>query len=165
MKAIWTLALSVVLLAGCGTSPVGSNVTATGSKVEANGLFTRFNEADYKQQIAVKEIRQYVDNNELNQANAGKKFVVSGDLGYSVGDMQLVDANDVTLTLSGEGGSYAYIHRERFMFRSAAESFIKKVGGDLKGQSTVYFTLKTGNLNTRVHVDAIKRPDGQLVKF
>lgn len=164
MKAVWTLALSVVLLAGCGTSPVGTKA-ATGSQVEANGLFSSFKEADYKLQITVKEINAYVGQDDLNKANAGKKFVVTGQLGYSVGDMQLVDANDVSLTLTGADKSYDYIHRERFMLRSAADSFIKKVGGDLQGQSTVYFTLKSGNMNSRVHVDAIKRPDGKLVKF
>ncbi len=162
VKAVWTLALSVVLLAGCGSSPVATKVSTQGSQAEANGLF--FKEADYANKIAVVDIHKLVYDEASNKENAGKKFVVSGDLGYSVGDMQLVDANDVTLTLT-EDGHYAYIHRERHILRSAAENFIKKVGGDMKGTSTVYFTLKSGNTNTRVHVDAIKRPDGTLVKL
>lgn len=162
MKAVWTLALSVVLLAGCGTSPVGTKVSATSSQTQASGLF--FKEADYKNQTTVVELHKLAYDEPTNKANEGKKFVVTGDLYYSVGDMQLVDANDVTLSLK-DGEHYANIHRERFMFRSAAESFIDKVGGKLEGNSTVYFTLKSGNTNYRVHVDAIKRPDGKLVKF
>lgn len=166
MKAMWTLALSVVLLAGCGTSPVGTKVAGTtASQAQANGLFSSFKEADYQETVSVRQINAFMDQDDVNQANAGKKFKAEGDLNYSVGDMQLVDANDVTLTLSGEGGSYAYLHRERFMFRGASQSFIKKVGGDQQGTSTVYFTVKTGNLNSRIHVDAIKRPDGTLVKL
>lgn len=166
MKAVWTLALSVVLLAGCGTSPVGTKVASSMStQAQANGLFSSFKEADYKEAVSIDQISAFANKDDVNAANAGKKFRADGDLGYSIGDMQLVDANDVTLTLSGEGGSYAYIHRERFMLRNSAQSFIKKVGGDLKGTSTVYFTVKTGNINSRIHVDAIKRPDGTLVKL
>lgn len=162
MKAVWTLALSVVLLAGCGTSPVATKASLSSSQVEANGLF--FKEADYKNQIAVVDIFKLTTDEATNKANEGKKFVVSGELYYSIGDMQLVDANDVTLSMTADG-HYANVHRERFMFRSAADNFVKKVGADLKGTSTVYFTLKSGNLNTRVHVDAIKRADGSLVKL
>ena len=159
MKAIWTVAL-VALLAGCGTAPqlvAGAPVNA-----QATGLFGSFKESQYTQVVTVDQLGRFQNDEATNKQNAGKRFQVSGTLGYSIGDMQLVDANDVTLNLSTDAG-YAYIHRENFILRSKAEAFVKKVFGEAKGTSTVYFTVKTGNLHGRIHVDAIKRPDGKIV--
>lgn len=162
MKAFWTVAL-VTLLAGCGTAPQMAPGAAPSGTATANGLFSSFKESNYTQETTIKDLFTFQNDEQANKANAGKRFKVEGDLGYSIGDMQLVDANDVSLTLSNAERNYAYIHRARFMLRSSAESFIKKVGGDMEGNSTVYITIKTGNLHGRIHVDAIKRPDGKIV--
>jgi len=160
VKAFWTVAM-VALLAGCGTAP--QMVSGPSSNAQADGLLSSFKESRYTQVATMAQLSQFQNDEQANRANAGKRFQVTGTLGYSIGDMQLVDANDVTLTLSSAEGSYAYIHRENFILRSRAEAFIKKVMGEAKGSSTVYFTVKTGNIHGRIHVDAIKRPDGTTV--
>ena len=160
MKAFWSVAL-VALLAGCGTAP--QMVTTASGSVQADGLFGSFKESQYTQQATVKDLHTFQSNEQTNRENAGKRFKITGTLGYSIGDMQLVDANDVTLNLSGADGGYVYIHRENFILRSKAQAFVAKVFGEVKGTSTVYVTVKTGNLHGRIHVDAIKRPDGKIV--
>lgn len=159
MKAIWTLAM-VVVLAGCGTAP--QMVSGSSETAQANGLFGSFKESRYTQVATVDQLGRLQNDEATNKQNAGKRFQISGSLGYSIGDMQLVDANDVYLNLTADG-AYAQIHREPFVLRSRAEAFITKVFGDVKGTTTVYFTVKTGNLHGRIHVDAIKRPDGKIV--
>ncbi len=151
----------VALLAGCGTAP--QMVSGASETAQANGLFDSFKESQYTQLATMTQLRQFQDDEQTNRSAAGKRFKIVGTLGYSIGDMQLVDANDVTLSLSGTDGGYAYIHRENFILRSKAEAFAKKVTGDVKGTSTIYFTVKTGNIHGRLHVDAIKRPDGKVV--
>lgn len=151
----------VALLAGCGTAP--QMVSGASETAQANGLFDSFKESQYTQLATMTQLRQFQDDEQANRSAAGKRFKFVGTLGYSIGDMQLVDANDVTLSLSGTDGGYAYIHRENFILRSKAEAFAKKVTGDVKGTSTIYFTVKTGNIHGRIHVDAIKRPDGKVV--
>ncbi len=163
MKAVWTVAL-VTLLAGCGTMPQMVSGTSSSDSVEANGLFSSFKESNYTQQASIADMRKFADDEASNRAQAGKRFQATGTIGCSIGDMQLVDANDVTVTLSS-GAEYAYIHRERFILGSKARAFIANVKGDQPGLSTIYFTVKTGNLNTRIHVDAIKRPDGKIIKL
>ncbi len=160
MKAVWTVAL-VALLAGCGTAP--QMVDGASGNAQANGLFSSFKESQYTQVATLDQIGKFQNDEQANRAAAGKRYMATGTLGYSIGDMQLVDANDVTLSLTGAEGGYVYIHRENFILRSKAEAFVKKVFGEAKGASTVYFTVKTGNLHGRIHVDAIKRPDGKLV--
>jgi len=160
VKAVWTVAM-VALLAGCGTAP--QMVSGSSESAQANGLFGSFKESQYAQVATLDQLRGFQDDEQLNRQNAGKRFQIVGTLGYSIGDMQLVDANDVTLSLSGAAGGYAYIHRENFLMRSRAEAFVAKVFGEVKGTSTVYFTVKTGNIHGRIHVDAIKRPDGKIV--
>ncbi|MNY03807.1 hypothetical protein D3C86_1364470 [compost metagenome] len=158
-----TLTLAALtLLAGCGIAPqAGVGTSAATGEVQARSLFGGFKEKNYAAAATIAELRKLADDDAHNKANAGKRFQAAGVLNASIGDMQLVDKNDVTLSLSGEGGDYAYIHRERFILRSGAEAFIKKVGAGER--VTVYFTVKTGNLNTRLHVDAIKRADGKVV--
>ncbi len=160
MKAFWTVAL-VALLAGCGTAP--QMLAGTSEAAQANGLLSSFKESPYSQVVTLDQLARFQDDEQTNKQNAGKRFQIVGTLGYSIGDMQLVDANDVTLTLRSPDGGYAYIHRENFVLRSRAEAFVAKVFGEVKGTSTVYFTVKTGNLNKRIQVDAIKRPDGKVV--
>lgn len=162
MKAFWTVAL-VTLLAGCGTAPQMAPGAAPSGTASTSGLFSSFKESNYTQTVTVKDLFALQNDEAANRASAGKRLKVTGDLGYSIGDMQLVDLNDVALTLTGEGGGYSYIHRARFITRKSALSFVDKVGGDLDGQSTVYLTIKTGNIHGRLHVDAIKRPDGKIV--
>lgn len=153
---------TLALLAGCGVAPqtgVGGS-SATGG-MQANGLFSSFKEKNYTTAATIQEIQKLAGDEAQNKANAGKRFYATGKLDAFIGDMQLVDKNDVTLSLADEGGDYVYIHREGFILRSGADSFIKKVGAG--AQVTVYFTIKTGNTNTRIHVDAIKRADGKIV--
>lgn len=160
MKAFWTVAL-VALLAGCGTAP--QMAPSASDAMQANGLLSSFKESRYTDAATIAQLQDFQNDEQRNRENAGKRFKVTGTLGYSIGDMQLVDANDVTLNLRGADGGYVYIHRENFILRSRAEAFVKKVMGETKGTSTVYVTIKTGNLHGRLHVDAIKRPDGTLV--
>jgi hypothetical protein len=160
VKAVWTVAL-VALLAGCGTAP--QMVSGSSGNAQANGLFSSFKESQYTQAATVDQIGKFQNDEQANRVAAGKRYMATGSLGYSIGDMQLVDANDVTLNLTGTDGGYVYIHRENFILRSKAESFVDKVFGEVKGTSTIYFTVKTGNIHGRIHVDAIKRPDGKIV--
>lgn len=163
MKAIWTLAL-VTLMAGCGLAPQTTISGPSSGSLEAAGRFSSFKESLYPQAVSMQELLRLQSDDAFNRANAGKRFHTVGQLNYSIGDMQLVDNNDVFLKLSA-GDRYTTIHRENFLIRSKAEAFVLKVGAHFAGDSTVYFTVKTGNRNTRIRVDAIKRPDETLIKL
>ena len=159
MRAFWTVAM-VALLAGCGTAP--QMVSGSSETAQANGLFSSFKESQYTQVATIQDLYRFQTDEAANKQNAGKRFKMYGSLGYSIGDMQLVDANDVYLNLTTDDGN-AQVHRESFVLRSRAEAFVEKVFGGAKGQFTVYFTVKAGKLFGKFEIDAIKRPDGKII--
>lgn len=142
---------------------------AAGSEtMQADSLFSFFQERKYTQLVTLSEIRRLKNDRAFYQENIGKRFKAVGKLNPQRLSLSHANSPDLILLLN-EGNNQEEVHKEFFFLQSRREAFIDKVTGNVDGESTIYFTVKrydpagAVNFSQRIHLDAVRRPDGKIM--
>lgn len=156
MKAVWTLALSVVLLAGCGTAPSATAPQAATGSARASGLFSglTFKEAAYRQ-VTLDELSNLYDEPE---GHDGEKVKATGFVGARIPAFGL---GEYTITLFDEqqSASRATLFSGSSGFSSKARKLDKELHAGTHEVVTVYLDV---DAEERFEVRAVRYSDGKL---